>query len=302
MAEFILVPFCFKRKESVRKAVRRICRERVHEALKCLRHTNHLECVHEVRKEIKKLRAILRLIRGEIGKGIYRRNTNALRTAANHLTAIRDAHVTLNAFEKLTHHFARKLPARPLPEIKKALRKNCRRRERKFLKGNSVPAVRKILQAFRGRGRNLKIESDGWAAICPGLKQSYCRGKNALKTVGKNPSPENFHEWRKRVKDLWHQIKLLCPAWPQELRAAADELESLGEFLGDDHDLVMLKKFLADACGKIEGAKLLNELIELRQKELRSAGLKLGVKFFAEKPVAFCRRFENYWKIWRSEK
>ena len=143
---------------------------------------------------------------------------------------------------------------------------------------------------------DLKIEAKGWTAIRPGLEKSFCRGQNALKVVLEKSSAENFHEWRKCVKDLWHQIKLLCPAWPQELRAAADELESFGEFLGDDHDLVMLKKFFADASGKFEGTKLLNELIESRQKELRSAALKLGAKFLAEKPSAFCRRLENIGK------
>jgi CHAD domain-containing protein len=241
-------------------------------------------------------------MRGEIGKNIYRKNANALRAAANHLTAIRDAHVTLNAFEQLTHHFARKLPARPFPKIKRALRKNCRRKEKRFVKEDSVPAVKHILGKMKRNADDLKIEAKGWAAIRPGLEKSFCRGRDALKVVLEKSSAENFHEWRKRVKDLWHQIKLLCPAWPKELRVAADKLESFGEFLGDDHDLVLLKKFFADASGKFEGTKLLNELIESRQKELRSAALKLGAKFFAEKPAAFCRRFEKYWKILRGEK
>ena len=126
------MPFHFKQKESVAKAARRLCCERIDDALENLKGRDLLKSVYEVRKEIKKLRAILRLMRGEIGKNIYRKNANALRAAANHLTAIRDAHVTLNAFEKLTHHFARKLPARPFPKMKRALRKNCRREEKMF--------------------------------------------------------------------------------------------------------------------------------------------------------------------------
>jgi hypothetical protein len=48
--------------------------------------------------------------------------------------------------------------------------------------------------------------------------------------------------------------------------------------------------------------KLLNELVELRQKELRAAALALGARFYAEKPSRFCGRLENYWRVWRAGK
>jgi len=296
------MPFHFKKKESVAKAARRLCCERIDDALENLKDRDRLKSVHEVRKEIKKLRAILRLVRGEIGKNFYRKSNEMFRKVAVFLTAIRDSHVKLNAFEALTRHFKRRLPKRPFPKIKKVLQKICRAEERKFLKSNSISKVKRLLRKAERQVENLKIKSDGWAAIRPGLKKSFSRGREACKTVLEKSSPENFHEWRKRVKDLWHYLQLLCPAWSKELRAAADELQTLGELLGDDHDLVLLKEAVADICGKTEGIKLLNELIESRQKELRSAALKRGARFFAEKPSAFCRRFENYWKIWRGEK
>jgi hypothetical protein len=43
-------------------------------------------------------------------------------------------------------------------------------------------------------------------------------------------------------------------------------------------------------------------LIELRQKELRSAALALGARFYAAKPSQFCHRIENYWHAWRAGK
>jgi hypothetical protein len=45
----------------------------------------------------------------------------------------------------------------------------------------------------------------------------------------------------------------------------------------------------------------LYELIHRRQKELRSSALKMGKRFYAEKPEHFCQRIGNYWKIWRGE-
>src|SRR6201997_2547539 len=120
------MPFCFKRKESVAKAVWRLCCERADEALNCLHCENHLDGVHNVRREIKKLRAILRLLRSGIQKRNRQKIANELRDVASHLATMRDAHVMLNAFDELTKHFNCQLSARPFHEIKKVLGENCR--------------------------------------------------------------------------------------------------------------------------------------------------------------------------------
>ncbi len=296
------MPFHFKKREPVAKAVRRMCRERLEGALKTLQRSDRLKGVHNVRKEIKKLRAIFRLMRGEIGNKIYRRNNQALRAAAAGLTAMRDAQVKLNAFESLTKHFNRRLSARPFPKIKKALKKNCRATERKFLKGRSAASVGKILRALKEDAADLKTDSKGWAAISPGFTRSYCRGQEALKAVHREASPENLHEWRKRVKDLGYHLRLLCHVWPRKLPATTDEMEKLGELLGDDHDLVMLAEFVRKKFKKAGEATNLCKLIGQRQKELRAEALKIGERFYAEKPLDFCRRIGDYWKIWRGKK
>lgn len=293
--------FHFKKKEKVAKALRRICCERVEDALEILKD-DRLKAVHNVRKEIKKLRAILRLIRGEIGKNVYRRNNHRLRAAAGELTAVRDARVRLDAFEGLAKHFGRGLPARPFPKIEEALREDYRAEERKFLNGHSAGAVAKILLELKQHADDLKTDASGWAAIGPGLEASFCRGREAFKTVQKDCSPKNLHEWRKRVKDLWHHLRLLCRVWPKEVRATIEELETLAELLGNDHDLVMLAEFVAENFKGARDAEALAELIGRRQKEFRSEALKLGRRFYAEKPERFCRRIGNYWTIWRGEK
>ena len=120
--------FHFKKSESPAKAVRRVCRERVGAALKRLRQPGRPAAIHNVRREIKKLRALFRLVRGEIGRGVYRKGAKALREAADSLTAPRDARVILKAFEKLTGRSARRFAG-----IEKALRRNCRREESLFM-------------------------------------------------------------------------------------------------------------------------------------------------------------------------
>jgi CHAD domain-containing protein len=294
--------FHFKKKESPTKAARRLSRERIGKALAHLQKCDRLEAVHSVRKEIKKVRATLGLVRERMDGDVYRKYTKTLRGAAQHLRDPRDAHVRPRTLERLMVHFKGRLPARPFTGIKKVLRQNCLEETSEFLKGESVAAVSRLLRKTNRRARNLKVQAKGWMAIQSGLRESYSRGRKAFELAREEASPENFHQWRKHVQDLWHQLRLLCPIQPDNLRAAAGEMKTLSQQLGDDHDLVMLRRFVARRCAREhpEEVKLLNKLIELRQKELRSAALKLGARFYAEKPSRFCRRFENYWRAWRA--
>jgi len=93
--------YCFKRRESVSKAVQRLSRERIEHALGCLKDPDRAEAVHCARKDIKKVRAVLRLVRTRISKKEFRRVTGILRDAATHLAAPRDAYVKAQTLRKL---------------------------------------------------------------------------------------------------------------------------------------------------------------------------------------------------------
>jgi CHAD domain-containing protein len=289
------MPFRFKKKESVAKAVRRLCSERLEDALETLEKTARFEAVHGVRKEIKKLRSILRLTRGEIGEKTYRQHNQTLRKAAGLLTTFRDAQVKLSALDELAKHFKGKLPAQS--EIKNALRDDCRAEEKKL--SVAIEPLKAILSESKEELDSLKLKSKGWQAIGPGLKKIYGRGQEAFETVDREPSEENFHKWRKRVKDLGHQLNLLYPARPRKLGNRAEKLEKLGDLLGDDHDLFMLREFVAKKFPQTHAMNTFQEVIVMRQEELRSAALKLGGRFYKEKPNRFSRRIGDYWKSWR---
>ena len=284
------MPFRFKRSESPAKAVQRVCRERVGAALDCLQKPGQPSAVHGARKEIKKLRALFRLVRGEINDGTYRKGVKSLRAASDCLAATRDARVILKAFEKLTGRAARQFAA-----IESMLKKHARQESKKFRKDDSVALAERMLRKTSRRVDSLNIKQNGWTAIEPGLKQSYQRGREAYRLAGKGAVPENFHQWRKHAKDLWYYFCLLHPICPAATQASASGLELLAEQLGDDHDLFLLREFITKHCAAHpEEAKALDALIVARQKELRTAALKLGVRLYAETPAEFCRHLATW--------
>jgi len=293
--------FIFKKKESPTRAVRRLSRERIGKALDHLRKCDRLEAIHSVRKEIKKVRATLGLVRRKMGANAYRKRVKTLRAAAKRLQGPRDARVRPQALERLIAHFQNRLPARSFAGIEKVLSRNCREEVREFRKGSSMAVVGRLLRKINRGAGDLKVKARGWVAIQPGLQESYRSGRKTFETALHETSAGKLHQWRKQVQDLGHQLRLLQSIQPERLQTAVGELKRLSQYLGDDHDLVVLRRFVARRCARQYAREIrrLDHLINLRQKELRSAAFALGERFYADKPSSFCRRLENYWRRWR---
>lgn len=294
------MPFRFQRKQSVKKAIRRLGWERTRKALRCLDEIEDLEAIHRVRKNIKKLRAVLRLVKGKVPARDYRRATRALRRAAAPLAEARDAHVKQQALEKLLAHFGGQVSKSEFRGIGRQLEKRWREEMRRFNERRSGETVRAVFVRLSRYMMELPIDGRGWALVAPGIRTAYRAGRKQYRAVVKEPSADELHRWRKRVKDLWYQARLLRPIWPKQVCALAGELKDLGEYLGEDHDLVLLKASVSRRrAGHARAVEALGALIDRRRTELCRAALDLGGRIYTEKPQAFCRRLAEYWKIWR---
>ena len=76
----------------------------------------------------------------------------------------------------------------------------------------------------------------------------------------------------------------------------------MGDLLGDDHDLAVLRQVLTDASARFGDAgdrEVLLALIDRRRAELEQEARLLGGRFFQDRPGQFARRVKGYWKTWR---
>ncbi|HXO92541.1 MAG TPA: CHAD domain-containing protein, partial [Candidatus Acidoferrum sp.] len=125
----------------------------------------------------------------------------------------------------------------------------------------------------------------------------YKRGQRGLAKTIDDPVPENFHKWRKRVKDIWYQLRILQPLNRLVLEEMAHDAEVLGELLGREHDLdfllARLEKESGDEALAGELAQL-QKLITKRCKRLRRDALELGRRFYAEPAKAFAKRISIF--------
>ena len=136
------------------------------------------------------------------------------------------------------------------------------------------------------------------------LKRVYARSYKDLAKAISKPTAENFHEWRKRVKYLRYHLQVINPIWKDLVQTWVEQTHELSDYLGEDHDLAVLKKFVSSQPKRFDRDRELDFLIppiEHRQKELRTAAISLGKKNYTEKPKNFVRRLGNYWQVWPEE-
>jgi CHAD domain-containing protein len=287
------VAFQFKRGEPVPRAVRRIVTEQLEYAADQLRHgesSGRDEAVHEARKSIKKIRAILRLMSGELGPVAGAGNT-LLRDLARKLAAQRDAAVLVETLDSLKEDIDPPVLAR----VRALLVRERARAARAPLPGTVVFALERASE----RVRAWPLHATGFAALAPGLETSFHRGRKALKRARGNPTPEAFHEWRKRVKDHWYHMRLLEGVWTEAERSYEKSLKELETCLGDDHNLVVLRNRAAMPGSAPELAGLL-AAVDNREAQLRDRAMHLGERLYAQKPREFIRHAEGLWDAWHA--
>jgi CHAD domain-containing protein len=299
--------FRLKDDESVAEGVKRIALEQMNETIDQLtgQSDDPAEAVHEARKQFKKLRAILRLVRNDLGEEIYRRENVFFRDAGRRLSGARDAEVVVQTLDKLSERFADRLSPDTFARVRQALVAN---RQPLSQQGCDEKAamleVAASLDTARQRVQEWPIRQKGWSTLRKGLKQVYKGGYQRFSQAYDQPTAANFHEWRKIVKYFWYHLLILETVWPEVMKTLADQVHKLSEYLGDEHDLVVLRNTVEDQPELFGDSAQLEDLIDLidrRRDQLHEAAKPLGQRVYAEKPASFANRMKAYWGVWRSE-
>jgi CHAD domain-containing protein len=283
--------------------LRRICRRQIQDAIAVAKGeaTTGDTPVHQMRKHLKKARAALRLVRKEIGRGLYREQDRLLRDVGRLTSEIRDAEVRLQTVRQLqgiTHSRGRNgygnLEAMLTLELENfvAAFADWQTQAVAMLEKAGATAERWPLDHFNGQQLRRAVQA------------SYKRARKALAQATANPTPENFHAFRTRAKTLWYQLRILRPVNPVVLKALSDDLRALGDLLGRAHDLSFLGQRLRGEHGRSqwqrEGRRLLS-VIELSQRDLQRDAVELAEHFLAERPRDFGARVSSWLRDWKGK-
>ena len=272
--------YCLEKDEQLGAGFRRILieqTERLSEALASA-DANLEEAIHEVRKRCKRVRAVARLLRPH-ARELYRRENAAFRDIARRLSPFRDAHVQVATFEQLVS----RAPGRERFAALKDLMPGGISRNEEMLK-NQLTATREDVGA--------------------GLRVNYQRGRRAMERAYDKPEATAFHEWRKHVKDLGYQMQILRNLWPAVFKRVRGELDTLGDLLGKEHDLTVMRDVIiknAHGATVQEDLQAFLALTEEREFQLQSEAETIGRRIYAERSRDFIRRIFTYWETWQAE-
>ena len=278
--------------------LRRIAAGQVESGLDDLADDDRHRAVHSVRKRGKKVRAVLRLVRGS-APALYRRENRALRDAMRRLSDDRDAGVAVETFDDLMAAVgADAVPADLAPVRSALVERRAAVLDAEF--EQRLAAVQADLAAALDRIAGWEVDGDGFEVVQGGFARTYRRARDRMDDAYEEATSEAFHLWRKRVKYHRYHVRLLQDLWPGVLRARRQQLHELTDLLGDDHDLAVLRQDLVaepDRYGGVDGVTTVCALLDRRRAELQAAAEPLGRRCFAEPPDAFVDRLEAYWDV-----
>ena len=275
--------------ESLATAFGRIAAEEIDLAMAQSRRLHRGEAVHNARKALKRLRALLRSLRVAFPKKLFRAENRHIAATCRRISPLRDVHVQLRTLGKL------KAAASPAGDH---IRRQLLRQQSSFIR--RIPALRKTVRALLEVSRqslaSWPLRKATAEDLASGLKRIYKQGREAFKAARKSPTPGHLHAWRKKTKSLGYGLEMIKNLGSGELSKMIRCSDILTVALGDDQDLFMVLRAL-DKEHRSNPASDFNRLanrISLKRAKRQKRAFKLGEKVYGEKPGGFEKRLDRY--------
>lgn len=252
--------------------------------------------VHEARKHLKRARAMLRLLRPELGKDTCQRDDAALAEAMRILAGSREAAAESAVLDALVARSPRRLkkhadafvtataagPAEAPPSGEQALER-------------ALEALASARQTVSGWA----LSRDDWSLVNDGFRRTAARAGRAFTRAKQHGTPENLHTWRRRLKRHQYQLELLSPLRPKPIRARQRRAARATELLGEDHDLALLSNRLRELAPRPElkrACRALSKAIEARRAVVQRKALRLGAELHRESAARLAETYAGYFE------
>jgi CHAD domain-containing protein len=289
-------------KGSGTRALRRVAHRLVRRASRTLASPALSDtAVHGARKDLKRCRTALRLLRPALGEPVYCRENAVLRDAAHALNAARDAKMltqTLQSLRQSNRALRRDAGVGELLRMLRAEQAAVRRRLREH--PLQLARTHDALEQLCDRMNQWSVGRHGWSVVGPALKRIYRSGRRSLPATPPFPADRPLHEWRKQVKYLRYALEILTPMRTPKLAALARQAKQLTDCLGEAHDLAVLtQKARGFARRNSSPLRPLFTIICRRRKQLTLNALTSGEQVYRARPRDWERPLSRYWQEWR---
>jgi CHAD domain-containing protein len=253
--------------------------------------------IHKARRRVKKIRAVVRLVRPGLG-GAFQRLDKRLRQTIRLLAPIADGQGVVHALDQMAEKYREDFSPPVFATIRAGLVEREARADRKAKVERVLDRARATLKTEQTRVKDWTFKGGGFRLMGHGLETSFRRARKAMLAAVEQPTADHYHEWRRRVKDHWFHVRLIEARCGNRLARYKHRLEVLDECLGEYHNFALLRTILsADPfVSRKETARRLR-IIRRYQGDLRRQAKSLGAALYNEKPRHFIRRVHAFWQL-----
>lgn len=246
------------------------------------------EAIHDARKNIKRLRALYRLVAVGFPDTAAAEN-DRLRDISRSLSHFRDSAALVETTEYLESEITEKPAKATIRRLEKLLleRRDTIADDEHQIRRTVMEAVESLGEAA-GAVRDFELpdlRKHAVACIAQGWRKTAKRAVAALEACDQTDGDEPFHELRKRSQDRFMQATLLRSAWSSGMLSIQRQAKALVDLLGHEHDLAMLTVHIdqQEGLGATDRQRVL-QTIEAQRQKLQARARADGAEIFNEKP------------------
>jgi CHAD domain-containing protein len=273
-------------------AVKAVASDQLARASAALRSSDDVwGSIHDARKRLKRFRSLGRSIRRATGSDAVAADMEVAKQVGRSLSAARDLDVAARTLRGVA-------PEHPLPgpfvdPIRESMAQGRDERGARLLdEGVTLAAAEHVTRAER---HVAGWELDGLvvADVVDALARSYRRARAAADRARRKGRADDFHEARKRAKDVRYQAELLRDVWEPAFEGIAEGAVRLTDDLGRVQDLQLVRSILLEGRGdrwNPAGVDLIVVELATALDEARERSLVAAALVYVEKPKDFEHR------------
>jgi CHAD domain-containing protein len=229
--------------------------------------------IHSLRTRVKNLRAIFRLVQERVPRPSRKAIVACCKVIKGAFSRQRDAH----AIAAMRLELGNRRHAGP----------QSGGATEGALAGRSAIAAASRLIGLLGK---LRLDGLGWDDVLDACVGCYREARKAFKDCRRDPDPKLLHAWRRPVKDLFYQSRVLQPL--KGMKRRVRRAQRLGERLGRWNDLQLLTDDLESGEKHVMGKRIAKE-----RKALKPLIFKAAAKLFSDKPGEMAKALERCVKM-----
>lgn len=245
---------------------------------------NSARAVHDARKALRRARAVLMMVAGELPKSERRAVRNALQDARRSLSTVRDHAVAPETLSQAD------------------LDEDDRDTARRIVDNaaEAIPVIAEIKQLLGEAAARAAAQGEALATALPpeislstvldGIADVYADARQARRRSKRDKAW--FHTWRRRGKELVYQLDFVASHAGPRTMAIRAELEAVTDQLGPAVDLIMVRDFVTTHAQGIpaDAVDRLCDRLDTQIDDLMKSTRKMARDAYRLKPKKLARR------------